>query len=180
MLYSPRTKRHLEAILLSVKDNDSSKTKAKQTHTHTYTHRHIKKDFFKNDGRKNKMEFQSHTFSYTPAHAQKYKHIHMQTHTQPLFQCKASGDLHSQGYMDGATTLLWMPKKKRSRRTKQLRVKTGWYSRDWMNATCSNTSQIPCDCLKWNMGNGLWLHNLVSAGCLFAPFRSLVCLTLSH
>ena len=37
MLYSPRTKRHLEAILLSVKDNDSSKTKAKQTHTHIHT-----------------------------------------------------------------------------------------------------------------------------------------------
>lgn len=103
----------------------------------------------------------------------------MQTHTQPLFQCKASGDLHSQGYMDGATTLLWMPKRKRRRRTKQLRAKTGWYSRDCMNVTCSNTSQIPCDILKWNMGNGLWLHNLVSARCLSAPFRSLVCLTLS-
>ena len=70
MLYSPRTKRHLEAILLSVKDNDSSKTKAKQTHTHNYTQRHIKKkNIKKNDGHKNKMAFQSHTFSYTPAYA---------------------------------------------------------------------------------------------------------------
>ena len=74
MLYSPRTKRHLEAILLSVKDNDSSKTKAKQTHTHTYTHRHIKKDFFKMMDAKTKWSFKA-----TPFHI--LQHMHRSTNT---------------------------------------------------------------------------------------------------
>ena len=48
------------------------------------------------------------------------------------------------GYIDGATTLLWIPHKNKRMRQIQLMVKNGWFNRDWAKEIWKRKTYVQC------------------------------------
>lgn len=55
-----------------------------------------------------------------------------------IIHCHSEKASQQKGYIDGATTLLWIPNRKRRTRRIQLMVKKGWFKRDCGSDICNN------------------------------------------